>query len=336
VAHHTRVLTAGLATSLVLALAAPAHAALVYVKGAGSERAAVYVARDDGTRAKRVGRGSAPAISHDGRWIAWVVEVDGGLSQVVLRRAEGGAVRMVMRSRSVSSLRFSPNSAMLGAVLGGRRVKIYDIAGDRLFTAATGHVRGWTFSPDSTAVAWGRAERSQADARGDVHVIALDGRTPQRRLTRTRDALNPLWGAQGIVFDRLRRRSDDAPVYNLWAIQPDGSGLRRITKLRIPRLASGLVPVELAGDGGRLLAAFTGQDTLVGFTVDPQSGATRALSRDFEQGLVGFDLTADGQTILGHTGGGDPSSDHDVVTIPYQRGRTRVLVRNAAYPDWSR
>ena len=108
------------------------------------------------------------------------------------------------------------------------------------------------------------------------------------------------------MFDRQRSRQGGAPVYNLWAIQPDGTGLRRVTRLKIPSMANGLVPLDLSADGGRLLAGFTGPDTLVGFTVDPQSGATRALSKDVEQALVGYDLSADGSTILGHTGGPDP------------------------------
>jgi hypothetical protein len=50
---------------------------------------------------------------------------------------------------------------------------------------------------------------------------------------------------------------------------------------------------------------------------------------------VGFDLTSDGRTVLGHTGGPDPSAAHNVVTIPYTGGEPRVLVRRAAFPDWN-
>jgi hypothetical protein len=86
-----------------------------------------------------------------------------------------------------------------------------------------------------------------------------------------------------------------------------------------------------------MLAVFTGQDTEVGFTVATASGRTRALSMDFEGGLVGFDLASDGRTILAHTGGPDPQAAHDVVTVPYRRGgEPKVLVEDAAYPDWTR
>jgi len=158
------------------------------------------------------------------------------------------------------------------------------------------------------------------------------------RLTEDRNAVQPVWGPDEIVFDRFKRRKDDAPAYNLWALDPAApETLRRLTRLTIPRLTSGLVPLDVSENGKRLLAAFTGQDVEVGFTVATASGKTRALSQDFETGTVGFDLSADGRTILAHTGGPDPGNAHDVVTVPYARaGKPKVIVEDAAYPDWNR
>jgi hypothetical protein len=150
-------------------------------------------------------------------------------------------------------------------------------------------------------------------------------------------AMNPVWGPDEVLFDRFRRRRGDAPAFNLWAVEPQAGGeLRRLTALTIPRLVSGLVPLEFSSDGRRLLSVFTGQNTEVGFTVQTRTGRTRALSRDFESGIVGFDLSADGRRILAHTGGWDPSAAHDVVSVPYRGGRPKVLVEDAAYPDWTR
>jgi WD40-like Beta Propeller Repeat len=334
--HRLR-LAAVLATLAgALASAAPAHATLVYVKKPAAENPVVYAAADDGSQRRRVGFGRAPAVSPDGNWVAWIGKAD-GFDQLMVERAGGGATLVVLRSQQLSDLRFSPDSTMVGAVLSGRRLRLYTIAADTVSPVGSGFIHGWSFAPDSKSVAWGRAAAAEPEAESDVYAVALAPSVKPRRLTRTKDALNPLWGAQGIVFDRQRSRADDAPVYNLWSIQPDGSGVRRITKLKIPPMDSGLVPIDLSADGSRLLAAFTGQDTLLGFTVDPQDGATRALSTDFEQGLVGFDMSADGATILGHTGGGDPAAHHDVVTVPYRKGgSTKVIAHNSAYPRWSR
>lgn len=319
-----------------LTAAAPARATLVYVKKPAAESSVVYVAADDGSQRRRVDIGRAPAVSPDGNWIAWVGRAN-GLDQLMVQRAAGGATLVVLRSRRIDDVRFSPDSTMVGAVLGTRRLRIYGITTDATVPAANGYLRGWTFSPDSKSIAFGRATGAGPEMPSDVYVVTLAAPTQAQRVTQTKDALNPVWGAQGLVFDRQRSRAGGAPLYNLWTIQPDGSGVRRITRLRIPMLASGLVPLDLSADGSHLLAAFTGQDTLVGFTVDPGSGATRVLSKDVEQGLVGYDLSADGTTILGHTGGPDPAAAHDVVTVPYDKGgKVTVLVHRAAYPHWSR
>jgi hypothetical protein len=194
-----------------------------------------------------------------------------------------------------------------------------------------------SFAPDSKALVYGTSGRNQAfDAPSDLYAVTL-GSESKTRVTRDRKSLLPLWGANGeIVFDRQTPRDGDAPKLNLYGIHPDGGALRRITALKIPPLLSGLVPREMSADGRRLLAEFEGQDVSVGFAVNPASGKTRSLSKNMETGFVAADLSADGRTVLGMTGGPDPANRHNVVTIPYAGGKPKVLVRRAAYPDWTR
>jgi hypothetical protein len=320
--------------------AAPAHAKLVYVKNAGGPEPVVYVSTDRGKDPRRLGIGRAPTISPDGRWVAFVTVPASGsrLDTVVLQKLAAGSQRLVMRSRSIDSLRFSPDSKKLGAVAGGKRVRVYDVADDELHVAAEGDIRGYSFSPDSNVVVVGRAEGEKLQAPSDLYMGPALGGKKLVRLTEIGRAMNPVWGPKEIYFDRFRRRKGDAPAFNLWAFDGrDEDPLRRITRLTIPTLVSGLVPLEASADSRRLLAVFTGQDTEVGFTVQTRTGKTRSLSKDdFEHGIVGFDLSADGRRILGHTGGPDPQSDHDVVSVPYGGGDPRVLVEDAAYPDWTR
>jgi Tol biopolymer transport system component len=328
-----------LAALIVFAVwTAPAQAKLVYVKRAASASPVVFVAKDNGKQPRRLGVGRAPTISPDGRWVAFVtVHGEGELDTVVLQRIAGGSQRLVMRSKVVNSLRFSPDSAHLGAIMAGKRVRVYDIAADVTRVAAVGVIRGYGFSPDSKQIVVGKATKDELTAPTDLYTGPIAGGAALKRLTRTKDALYPVWGPKEIVFDRQKKRSDGSPAYNLWAIDPAGATApRQVTKLKIPPLVAGLVPQEFSADGRRLLAVFSGQDSEVGFTVRPSDGKTRALSRDFEHGLVGFALTRDGKTILGHTGGPDPGSRHDVVRVPWGGGKVRVLVANAAYPDWSR
>ena len=69
-----RTITTLLGATIALLAAAPAHATLVYTKSNKDGTATrVYVADDDGTNAHKVGKGMLPAVSDDGRWVAWIV-----------------------------------------------------------------------------------------------------------------------------------------------------------------------------------------------------------------------------------------------------------------------
>ena len=319
-----------LASACTLLVAAPAEARLVYVTGPGERDARVWVARDDGTQARRIGPGHSPKISPDGRWVAWVDD-----DEVMMRLADRSRkARVVVRSSSIGDLQFSPDSKLLGLVV-GHRLFVYDIRERDEVKAASGSIRGFSFSPDSGSVVFGTAGLSDAgDAPSDLYSFSLEDKA-RTRITRDRKSLNPLWGSAGVLHDRMRARPGDAPTYNVFSIKPDGGSLRRITTLKIPSLMSGLVPLAQSADGTRLLANFVGQDTQAAFRVNTRTGRAKALDDDFENGLVGFDLTADGRTVLGHTGGPDPMARHDVVTVPYGGGDPEVLVRRAGFPDWS-
>jgi hypothetical protein len=332
--------TAMLAALFAVAVwAAPAQAKMVYVKNAGGVEPTVYVATDTGKDPRRLGIGRAPTISGDGQWVAFVTSPAGGaeMETVVLQKLDAGTQRVVMRAQTISDLRFAPDSRKLGAITGGKRVRVYDVAADRVHVAAKGEIRGYSFSPDSSEIVVGRARHSKFQAPSDLYTGPALGGRKLVQITGFGRAMNPVWGPEEILFDRFRRRRGDAPAFNLWAVEPVKDGaLRRLTKLKIPTLVSGLVPLEVSRDARRMLAVFTGQNTEVGFTVATRTGKTRALSRDFESGIVGFDLSADGKRILAHTGGWDPAAAHDVVSVPYGGGEPKVLVEGAAYPDWTR
>ena len=330
---RNRTLTILLGAALAMAAAAPAQARLVYVKGAATLEPTVYIADDDGTNPHVLGPGHSPTISDNGRWVAWVKPASP--DRLVIRRADRrfGARRVGAAAR-IGDLHFSPNSRLLASVR-GKNLYVHNIRSRKETRAARGNINGFSFSPDSKALAYGRANRADFAAPSDLFTAQPDG-DGRERITRDRRSLNPLWSPEGIVHDRQRWRSGDAPAYNLFEVQPDGGDFRRITRLRIPPLVSGLVPLEANTTGSRLLANFVGQDTMVGFRVNPRSGSVKSLDSDFESGFVATDLSDDGRTVLGHTGGPDPSQRHNVVTMPYRGGEQTLLVRRAMSPDWSR
>jgi WD40-like Beta Propeller Repeat len=330
-----RTITTLLGATIALLVAAPAQAKLVYTKSNKDNTATrVYVADDDGTNAHRLGKGMIPTVSPDGRWVAWLVP--GSPDRVKMRLADRSRkARDVVSATQINRLEFSPDSKSLG-IDANTRLWVYNIHDRESVKAASGNLRGFSFSPDSRSIAFGTAGRNESfDSPTDLYRFAIADKQ-RTRITRDRKSLNPLWTEDGIIHDRQRVRENAAPSYNLFEIQPDGGSLRRITKLRIPDLASGLVPLEMSANGNRLIAQFEGQDIAVGFRVNPDTGKVHSLGDFGEDGFVAADLTADGRTVLGTSGGADPTVRHNVVTMPYRGGKTRVLVRKAFDPDWSR
>lgn len=70
--------------------------------------------------------------------------------------------------------------------------------------------------------------------------------------------------------------------------------------------------------------------------MNPATGKVRTLGKAEETGLQGLTLSRDGKTVLAATGGFDPSSRHDIVTVPYAGGTPKVIVRNSFDADWNR
>ena len=185
--------------------------------------------------------------------------------------------RDVTTATEVTTLQFSPDSKWLG-IASSTRLWAYNIRDRESVKAASGNLRGFSFSPDSSSVAFGTAGRNESfDSPTDLYSFDIEDEQ-RTRITRDRKSLNPLWTESGIIHDRQRLRDDDAPSYNLFEIQPDGGSLRRITKLRIPSLMSGLVPLEVSANGNRMIAEFTGQDISVSWSIPRPARCTRSAS----------------------------------------------------------
>jgi Tol biopolymer transport system component len=108
------------------------------------------------------------------------------------------------------------------------------------------------WSPDGARLAFAGVPAGDDPAlfRADLYVVDAGGGAP-RRLTRTRDAFDPVWSPDGrtIVFTRLRRTSSGR-AGSLWAMAADGSRPRRLTR-------PGPTDADAAGSfapGGSLLA----------------------------------------------------------------------------------
>jgi Tol biopolymer transport system component len=326
-------------------LPAQASATLVYSKN--PNHASVWIAADDGSGARRLASGSAPRISPDGRTVAFMVVGDARAYRpdLMVVPVDGSAPPRLLAKgwRDSFSFAWSPDSrtiaTIVGPELGARRLALIDVATATQRTVARGAFAGLSFSPAGDQLVYSRdAKPDRYPPHSDVYRAAIAGGAPVR-LTRDRRSLSPLWGPTGkIVFVRLvdAKRRKYGPKNELYLMGADGSGVRRLTKTRVGQLLQGLTPTAWSADGTRLLAEFGGQDTSYAEIVNPATGAHRPVVKAVENGLVGADISADGSTILGATGGFEPSAKHDVVAIPSGGGTATVLARNAFEPDWNR
>lgn len=339
-----KLLGALVAATALLALPAAAEATLVYVKN--PMKPSVFAANDNGGGAFRVGPGSNPRVSPDGDAIAFQHESSGGKRQLRLAAAEGGGSRTVLTDlQDGFYVTFSPDSKLIAALrgpeLGKRKLVLIDVvSGTLLRTVASGYFSGFSFSPDSTQIAYSVAPTEKYPPQSDVFVAPIGGDKPAQ-VTHDGRSQDPLWGpTEKIVFVKLlgAKQRKYGPKNELFLTNPNGSGQKRLTHTKVDPLLQGLYPTAWSDSGNRLLAEFEGQDTSYAVTVNPKTGAQKPLEKNGngEQGFVGTAISGDGSTVLGSTGGFEPGPGHDVATIPYSGGKAKTLVKNAFEPDWSR
>jgi Tol biopolymer transport system component len=340
-----KLLGAFIASTALLALPAAANATLVYVKN--PSHPAVFAANDNGGGAFKVGAGSNPKVSPDGDVIAYQSESSDGKRQLKLAAsaAGGGSATVLTDLQDSFYVTFSPDSKLVAALRGpevGRRklVLIDVVSGTTLRTVATGYFSGFNFSPDGTELGYSVAASEKYPPHSDIFKASIAGGKPVR-LTKDHISLDPLWGPNDqIVFAKQlgAKNRKYGPKNELFLMNPQGGQVKRLTHTSVDPLLQGLYPTAWSASGNQLLAEFEGQDTSYAVTVNPKTGAQKALDKmgNGEQGFVGTAISKDGTTVLGFTGGFEPGPDHAVATIPYGGGKTKTLVKNGFEPDWSR
>jgi hypothetical protein len=331
----------------LLAVPAAAQATLTYIRN--PFHPTVFVASDDGSGAKKIEAGELPKVSPDGNWIAYLHQGPKNAQELKLAPAAGGPSRTLMVGfREPFSLKWSPDSTRLaaerGSELGERKLVVVDVAAGTQQVVAEGFFSGFSFSPSGFELVYAKASSEKFPPASDLFRTetpppgVVNVQAPQTyRLTKDHNSAYPLWGAQKIVFVKAldAKKRKYGPKNELYLVNPSAKGVKRLTHTNVLPLLQGLVPTDWSASGGRLLAEFEGQDTSYAVKVNPKTGAQKPVSKSGEQGFVGAALSANGKFVLGATGGFDPGSKHDVVSIPYGGGKATVLAENAFEPDWS-
>jgi Tol biopolymer transport system component len=328
---------------------ATSDATLVFTRNPFSPT--VYVANDNGSSARKLGAGSNPRVSPDGQAVVFYRLGKGNQpSELMLAPASGGAPKQLASGwQDPFVFAWSPDSTtiavLLGPEVGRQRLTTIDLATGTQQTIASGFFSGVSFSPQGGQLVYARSTK-EFGPKSDIFridllppgAVSVAAVTPQR-LTSDHRSSSPLWGPnERIVFVKhLGEKSRKyGPKNDLFLMDPDGGKVKRLTHTKVAPLLSGLSPTEWSANGNRLLTEFGGQDTTYAVTVNPKTGAERALTKQREVGFVGTALSKDGKFVLGSLGGFEPGPGHKVVRIPYAGGKPKVLANNASEADWSR
>lgn len=312
---------------------------------------AVFAANDDGSGAHKIANGSNPSVSPNGLSIAFLHEGAKHAQELQVVLAAGGPARTLLVGwRESFYLAWSPDSttiaALKGPELGKRKLVLINVVSGAQRVVAQGFFSGFSFSPDGSELIYAKAGSEKYPPRSDVYrvqfvppgAVSVAAEKPVR-LTHDHNSSDPLWGPTNrIVFVKTveGKKRKYGPKNELFLMNPQGKGVKRLTHTKVDPLLQGLFPTDWSANGNRLLAEFEGQDTSYAVTVNPKTGAQRPLLKAEETGFVGTALSADGKTVLGYEGGFDPANKHNVATVPYGGGKLTVLAKNASEPSWSR
>jgi hypothetical protein len=286
--------------------AKPVRHLLVYSKVrsamASIDTARIWRARIDGRHPQSLGPGSDPAVSPDGRWIAF-----GRGRQILVVPTEGGTPRRVYElHRGQPALPgapvWAPNSRAFG-VSDGVGIAVVNPSPRTARVLRLAAAGGFAFSPDSRRIAY--------DSSGNIYVVSAGGGKPQQ-LTRDHKAYAPVWGKPGIAFTRFTHGAHG----DVWLSDGRPRHARQLT-----HTGAAFLPAFFSADGTRLLAANPATHNGRLWAVDVRTGNARPLTQWFGD-LPPQGLSADGKTVLAAVGcGGVPGSTGYVETIPFAGGK---------------
>jgi Tol biopolymer transport system component len=286
-------------------------------RGVGIEVARV----DGGERRVLVADGLDPAWSPDGRRIAWVTRRDGD-ADVYVSAADGTAVtRLTSDPADEVAPAWSPDSRR---VVFSRDGIIFEVSADgqgpirQLVSTRFGRMTSPKWSPDGRTLVLQAATES-VKSPPQVYV-ARRGSVDPAPLA---EGAEPDWSAEGRVL--LVRRGD------LWSVEVDGSGARRVLPLR-PRGTASRTPVGgWSQAAGRVAFGWDVGSRSQLYAVRPDGGALRRL---FEPAAAAPSFAPEGNRIAFFAQG--PRRATLVVAAVAARRLARVPVGPyPSPPSWS-
>jgi Tol biopolymer transport system component len=277
----------------------------------------VYVARADGNDARNVATGGGePALSPDGRWVAYPQGKEyRPPTRLVIRAVTGRYVQRIPLPALSQLVGWAGDNLVLQGAKGGVFVRTPHARAWRTLAPAGSNLEFAAASPDGTQIAL---------TDGDISIVPVAG-GPARKLTTQGRANAAAWGPHGIAYGSGARGTD------IWMIRADGSDAHQLTYT-----GQGILPIEFDAAGDRLLAANPAMHNGRLWAVDATAGTARPLT-DWQGDLYGQGISRDGRTIYAAVGCGGIGSLYGahLETIPFAGGTPRTFAAHACRGSWT-
>ncbi len=305
---------------------AAAPGRLAYVTSANNNTTTLsWVAGPKGQNPTRLAQADEPVVSPNGQLVALLPQTN---TQSVAVYTVNGTL-LAQFPGAEGPLVFSSNSRYLAMQKSG--LQVADLQSGKVTQIAKGQLQGMGFAPSGSRLVYGLSKSEQLNSPVNLYTINANG-TSRKQLTTNGRSANPVWGSKGIVFDRETPRKNDAPISQIYVLS--GGKARQITNLKVPSLLTGLVPMAIASDGVRLLAAYSGEDTDEAWTVNLSTKKLVRLTAG-KQYVSPYGISRNGKRVLVALGGFQGPPTGSVATIPFSGGKATILVRRAGIPSWN-
>jgi Tol biopolymer transport system component len=208
-----RSLIVGAAVFAAFAIApATSNATLVFTRNPLNPT--VYVAKDNGSAARKIGSGSNPRVSPDGQTVVFYRPGQGKQPpRLMVVPASGGTPKIATGWQEPFVFAWSRDSTkiavLLGPEVGKRRLTVIDVATGVGQVVARGYFGGVSFAPQGNLqLVYSMSTSESFPPRSDIYridllppgAVSVAAVTPQR-LTNDHRSTDPLWGPNNrIVF----------------------------------------------------------------------------------------------------------------------------------------
>jgi Tol biopolymer transport system component len=311
----------------------------------GGAKTSVWLAGANGKGPQKLGPGTAPLLAPNGKSVAATLFGPKGPGLAIYTPGATTQKYFDNAQAITSAVAWSPDSRYLTVSLSSTRASgkgsalaLVDTSAGTVTTIVNGSVCGASFAPkgpDRLAYGASTGNKQCFTSKVNVFMVNADG-SGRKQITTDGRSLNPIWGPKSIVFDTETLRKNDAPIYQLVTMRPDGSHRVQITHMKIPTLVSGLAPLQISADGKHLLADYGGQDTSETWAVNLATHKAKQL-KVAGQPVVPAALSKSGNAVLVAIGALDTAPKHGTVeSLPFRGGHPTLLVKHAAQASWNK